>query len=193
MPGVLSEMSFYNATVEASHLKHAPPYAARSLFWANSGPFGLYDFKNKGAIKSVGNNESILVTTPSGGIVINRNEAGMFYWGYAAAYAYQGDKFAAYKMLASDNKWMHQSIEGGTDEWGEVYAWTFGYFLSKNGGEYYPQLKNDVEWGMLHYYNGNVHYRTQIYDYGAKQDIPQKGNYWERAVENLKRVMKVAF
>jgi RHS repeat-associated protein len=186
---MLSEKYFKDITSNAFYLNFGSPSGSIVSFWFNSGYKKDFDYKYKGDLKDVSSNQAISF---GGGILMNKNEVGMLYWGYAAGIAYGGPKWKAYKRLANDNKWMHQSIEGNSDEWGEVHSWTYGFFLSKNGGKYYPQLGNDISKAMSYYYGNNVNYQEMIYPYGAKKDAP-KLNMTEKLIENILRGGKVIY
>ncbi|MDX2282730.1 MAG: hypothetical protein NW241_01150 [Bacteroidia bacterium] len=161
--------------------------AGRVLFWMNSGTNGAHDYKNKGILRSITEDQAIEVKFGNGEtLLMNRHEVGMLYWGYAAAQVYIGlDTWTLYKALAQDNKAIHLTVEGNGDEWGEVYAWTFGFFLAKNNGRYYDGLRNHVEQALTWYF-GTPDYKTQVSPYNADANKPVRD--WKVNVQDALEV-----
>jgi len=155
---------------------------SRIYFWMESGPGTDFDYKRRGELGELANDysEGIMINN---NLIINKHEAGMFLWGYAASRAYSSDgKWTGYNRLAEDNKKMHLKIEGDEDEWGEVFAWTFGYMIgNQQEGSTFENLLSDVDKAMNIYYTGNPNYKQILYPYGAGVNDPKK-NIWEKIV-----------
>ncbi|MEZ4826258.1 MAG: hypothetical protein R3C61_08185 [Bacteroidia bacterium] len=187
---VLSEQAFLDATfggfLEKSERGGFNDFG-RLLFWKNSGTNGAHDYKNKGNLRGVTEDHAIQVRFGNGETVLmNRNEVGMLYWGYAAASVYVGsDTWKLYMALAQDNKAIHLTVEGNGDEWGEAYAWTFGFFLAKNGGKYYDGLRTHVEQALTWYF-GTPDFKKQIYPYNADANKPERD--WKTNVRDALEV-----
>jgi hypothetical protein len=152
--------------------------------WFNSGPGGKYDYKNT-VLAGLTDDDAIDI----GGVLINRHEAGMFLWGYAAGKAYSGySKNDGYLRLSRDNKWMHLSVEGNSDEWGEVFAWSWGYMMCRNSSMLTVQA--DVEQAMKSYYN-NKPYKLELPDYNSPKQRPKR-TWYQSIIENKKRGMFIS-